>query len=356
MHWVLILAQIKAIATIRLYLDALAYLTSLLAFIHIRSMNFFLFIFSATLIVSQLLVSLYSSINIYRFIILFLMLIFASLVLKLPRTYKISKFISHSVIISVLFLLLEIFLIQYASIHVDYAKYFGESIPRLTGTIGEPNYFGYFSLLMFILLQRKGSVTGFILLCMIFISGSRGAMLSIILWPLLSILNLLPLRTVILNIICLITALSPWLVYGLLQSLDYDFLVLLNALSSNRLEIWDQLLGTVLDYPFGVGYFKSTEFVGVYESPFSLRSTGMQPHNTWFQILAEFGIVSYAVSVSLFMAISIKLTGQRKSYFIMAVAPLQFLHIIGSFLMVLLFFVFKNLVDQEKLSRTRVSN
>ena len=45
-------------------------------------------------------------------------------------------------------------------------------------------------------------------------------------------------------------AFSPWLVYGLLQSLDYDVLVLLNALSSTRLEIWDQLLGTVHDYPF----------------------------------------------------------------------------------------------------------
>ena len=155
MHWVLILAQIKAIATIRLYIDALASLISLLAFTHIRSMNFFLFIFSATLIFSQLLVSLYSSINFYRFIILFLMLILASLVLKLPRTYKISKFISHSVIIGSLFLLLEIFLTQYAAIHVDYAKYFGESIPRLTGTIGEPNYFGYFSLLMFILLNAR---------------------------------------------------------------------------------------------------------------------------------------------------------------------------------------------------------
>ena len=72
--------------------------------------------------------------------------------------------------------------------------------------------------------------------------------------------------------------------------------------------------------------------------------------------LAEFGIVSYTVSVILFMAISIKLTGQRKSYFIMAVAPLQFLHIIGSFLMVLLFLVFKNLVDKEKLSRTCILN
>lgn len=351
MNLILIVAQLKALATIRLYVDAFAAIVSVLNFTQLKSIDLCLFLFSLSLISSQILIGLHLSINIYRTIILCCMLVLAALVIKLRFSYSIPKLISYSIIINTIFVLLELVLIQYVDIHIDYSKYFGIRIPRLTGTIGEPNYFGYFCLLLFVLLERKCSISGVILLGMIFISGSRGAMLSIILWPLLATLSILPLRAFILNMICLLMPLSPLMIYGLLQSLEHEVLVILNALSSTRLEIWEQLLEAVYAYPFGVGYFQSTKFVGAYETMFALRAAHMQPHNTWFQILAEFGTVSYLISIALYMTISFKLTCQRKLFFIVAVLPLQFLHITGSFLMVVLFLVLKVLVDREKLAR-----
>ena len=219
---------------------------------------------------------------------------FFNFLIKTLKKNHISKILQYSLIISIASIMINMIAEQRVP---SIKSFLGFSIDfRYMGLTGEPNYSAIFSFFIFLISIsiKKYKISIFSLIPILF-NGSRAVYLAIFIFVTYKTLEkTLPKKSlkyiVIFNLI-LLPAL-PFITKSLYENTSTKNKNFLMHKSSHRIPYQNLYIQKFLNKPFGFGYYRSKKQVKANEVPkYSFKI--IDQHNTYLQILTEFGIIGF---------------------------------------------------------------
>lgn len=212
----------------------------------------------------------------------------------------------------IFYLILIVFFIEIIFIgNHGYRNFFGISLPRYRGVVGEPNFTALLLLgLSLIFLFYKCYMYAFLASVLIFLTANRSSFLSLFLFiALFFCYNKINKKlSFFMVMLCLVTIfIYPFILLFIDQYLSLDTQIFLNRISSLRyyLHLYYTDVG-IKNWMFGVGYFNGKSFITIQELvSYGLidKDVKLEQHNTFLQIFSEFGIFGYALFCMFFVNI-----------------------------------------------------
>ncbi|NBG89533.1 O-antigen ligase family protein, partial [Isachenkonia alkalipeptolytica] len=276
------------------------------------------------------------------FVILFFYFVVRGLILNV-ETEKIESCIEKSGYIAVWFSIIYFVMgaialgFVFRGNNIDiYGLVIDRNIPRLTGTVHDPNIFVFFITPYFYYvathLNSKKNIVGFVvaLLCIV-LTFSRGGHLGVLAGVIVLLLfSKKRLKQLKIGVIFLVSILVLYSFKDFLPIDPFEF-ISSRFLSANldggsgRKRLWANAINTFKDNPiFGIGINATRDY------SIEFYSRGGYVHNTFLEVLSEMGIVGFTVYVSFWASIlyySIKITRTRKNLFILCTFVSMFFQI-----------------------------
>ncbi|HEX6144665.1 MAG TPA: O-antigen ligase family protein [Geminicoccaceae bacterium] len=178
----------------------------------------------------------------------------------------------------------------------------GEAIPRQGGLHGEPNYGAMLYGVVGVLLARRPPRALAILPFLFAVPTlSRGVWIAALAW--IGVLAGGRHKVKIALPLILLLALQPFLVLGLDLMIDDETRERLVRLSTDRLAIWLGYLQMGLSDPLGVGYFRGTALVQVFQEDLP---RAWFAHSLYMQVFGEFGWLGYLAFLGFVLHVTLR--------------------------------------------------